>query len=528
MEELTVDYVLEALREMGWDATAGERVEAGELAGRLGVCAMHGRLFDRLLAMLCEAGVLEPASGGWRVVVPGSRPAAREHRARMLASCPQAAVELEVLDRCGTGLAAVLRGAEQGLQSLLPDADLSLLTRLYEDAPFARVMNEALADVVAALAAGRRRLAVLEVGAGTGASTAWLLPRLGEDAAYTFSDIGPLFLKRARERFVADPRLAFQTFDLERDPAEQSLPLHGFDLVIAANVLHATCNLRASIDHVTRLLAPGGALVALETTAQQRWVDLFAGFAGGWWRFSDQDLRPDHPLLEPSAWRRLLEERGFAEVAVLEPRWHGQAMVARPAILIADGAPVRPGAATTAPGEPAVLVPAPPPGQPAVGALAEAPVEVWTDLLAATPAALRRRRLEELLTAEVGAVLELARHQWPEADLGLFELGMDSLTAIELKTRLQRRLGLVLPSSLIFDHPSVRALAGFLLGCVADLARPPAAVEDPPAGGADDAAAVDGGAGEPAAADGGLQVVLERELEALEELLARNGGPRHA
>jgi myxalamid-type polyketide synthase MxaC len=47
-------------------------------------------------------------------------------------------------------------------------------------------------------------------------------------------------------------------------------------------------------------------------------------------------------------------------------------------------------------------------------------------------------------------------------------MGMDSLMAIELKGRLERSVGLSLPSAIAFNYPTVDALAKFLEARVAE------------------------------------------------------------
>lgn len=50
-----------------------------------------------------------------------------------------------------------------------------------------------------------------------------------------------------------------------------------------------------------------------------------------------------------------------------------------------------------------------------------------------------------------------------DADRGLFELGLDSLGLLQLKTRLQLALDRAIPVTAAFNHPTPRALARHLI-----------------------------------------------------------------
>ena len=85
--------------------------------------------------------------------------------------------------------------------------------------------------------------------------------------------------------------------------------------MIAANVLHATADLRRTLAHVQRLLVPGGLLCLQEMTEEHRFIDLSFGLTPGWWKQTDLARRPTSPLLDRAGWLELLDEAGFTSAA---------------------------------------------------------------------------------------------------------------------------------------------------------------------------------------------------------------------
>ncbi|WP_271223703.1 type I polyketide synthase, partial [Streptosporangium carneum] len=83
----------------------------------------------------------------------------------------------------------------------------------------------------------------------------------------------------------------------------------------------------------------------------------------------------------------------------------------------------------------------------------------------------RREAVLDLVRTEVAAVL---RHSDPGAvgtAVAFRELGLDSLTAVDLRNRLRTATGLPLPTTLIFDHPTPAAVTGFILTALPDLSE---------------------------------------------------------
>jgi acyl transferase domain-containing protein/acyl carrier protein len=319
LADLCAAFIWEAFRDLaGGDFPPAGPFRAEELADRLPIAPQHRRLFGRYLDLLAEDGVTARDGDAWRFVRPPAVAEAKPFWQGLLAKQPAFFAELTLLGRCGSQLAAALRGDVNPLQLIFPEGSLTTAEHLYQDSPgnrfFNTVAREAVGRVLSHLPPGRG-LRVLEIGAGTGGLTSYVLPRLPADRTeYVFTDLSQHFFTKAEQKFRAFPFVKYQKLDVERNPLEQGIAEGSFDLVLASQVLHATADLRRTLTHVRQVLADRGVLLMLEAVKPTRWIDLVFGLTEGWWRCCDAELRPNYPLIAFEKWQGLLEDLGYGEV----------------------------------------------------------------------------------------------------------------------------------------------------------------------------------------------------------------------
>lgn len=208
---------------------------------------------------------------------------------------------------------ALFSGSAEALEVLLED---DVLHHLYD---FMQNSNyEALLD----LAAHRKpNMRILEIGAGTGGTTATVLPSLkstyGERmySSYVYTDISAGFFGNAKKRFEAYPGLEFAVLDISQDPEVQGFQLGSYDLIIACNVLHATPVLQDTLNNVRKLLHPQGRLFLQELAPATKWINFVMGTLPGWW-LGEADKRFPEPYISSDVWDEELKKAGFTGAAL--------------------------------------------------------------------------------------------------------------------------------------------------------------------------------------------------------------------
>ncbi len=341
METLCAALIQNALLEMGWSFKAETIVTLEDAAVRLGVVDQHQQLLNRLLEILAEEGALKKHGHAWQVIHQLGNTDVAAQAERLRADFPETTVEVDMAERIGLQFAAAMQGRQDPLELLFPGGSLAEAEKLYRDAPFTRNFNQLMGKAVRELVdcwREDRPLRILEIGAGTGGTTGDVLSQLsGAQVEYTFTDISPLFLNKARQKFSEYNFIEYRALDIEQDPTAQGFEPNRYDLILATNVLHATSDLRKTVSRVGALLEPGGLLLAVEGMRKQRFADLVVGLTSGWWAFSDKDLRSSYALLAQSQWLRLFEETNFVSAQGVT----GQEVMSNQSLLIAQaGRPV--------------------------------------------------------------------------------------------------------------------------------------------------------------------------------------------
>lgn len=457
---LTTAYAAHALRAVGLFGKPGERRTLEEVLEAGGISSSYRHLMQRWLESLVEEGALRAEGDAFVAAKPLVEPDLAALWAVVEMRLADNGPLLAYVRRCGAVLVDVLTGRESALETLFPDGSFDLAQDLYERSSTMLYINQLAAAGLDALASGTPGvLRVLEVGGGTGGTTSSMLRVLQHECvSYRFTDVSEAFLEHARSRFAGYPIVEYGVLDLEEDLEAQGYAAGSFDVVIAANAVHAVKDLRLALDGIRTLLAPGGVVMLIESTTHLAYFDMTTGLIEGWQHFSD-DLRDNNPLLPPQTWLSLLREAGFEDGGAWPPAGSTGEGLGQHVIL------------ARAPGE------APPATSRDTRATSDlAPstqariASCRAELDAASPAE-RLDILRQLVRQHVAQILRRDPANPPARHDRFMDIGMDSLMAVQLRNRLSTALELErpLPSTLIFDHPTLEAVAEHLLAHLAPM-----------------------------------------------------------
>jgi hybrid polyketide synthase/nonribosomal peptide synthetase ACE1 len=226
--------------------------------------------------------------------------------------------DMQLLGVINEHLVTEMRQNGSMIEHMLKDG---LLDRFYEEG--FDTANVWIARIIKQITHRHPRMRLFEVGAGTGGSTRFILPQLGDAfSSYTFTDLSAGFFERANDRFITySDRMVYSAYNMENSPSDQGYEEGTYDVVLASNALHATGKIEETIANARRLLRPGGYMVLLEIMGND-FLGIGASMGGlpGWWAGAEVDpTRCDGPCFTVSQWDALVKRHGFSGVETHTP-----------------------------------------------------------------------------------------------------------------------------------------------------------------------------------------------------------------
>ncbi len=472
LERLTNAYIAHALTELGMFRQAGESYSIESLTAQTNIQPTFIKLLERWLHRLATTGAIDVSGVQFIAHRPLTPPPLEPllHEAEQIFTGKDR-VFFDYVTSCGSQLVAYITGKLSTLETLFPGGSFERAENLYEHAPLSAYCGAICRAALDGLIRTRRGapLRVVEIGAGTGATTSSLLPVLPSNSEYYFTDLSDFFLNQARNKFAQYDFVRYGRLDAEISGDEQGYKKETFDLVVATNVLHATHDIRKTLRNARSLLAPGGVLILCEVTTYLPWYDITTGLIEGWQLFED-GLRGDHPLLPAEQWVTLLRESGF-EQAVSLPEAGTPAEILGQHVIVAqvagqviqrNGLNIQSDrlASTDSTASTATQ-------QLSIASQSDTTKQRTDTLHQQLRDATNDDRHDIFVSIVRQALSKALRVSDPESlerKRRLSEFGIDSLLAVELRNRLAVSLALPepLPATLVFDYPTIEAIADFL------------------------------------------------------------------
>ncbi|MFJ1954689.1 beta-ketoacyl synthase N-terminal-like domain-containing protein [Streptomyces microflavus] len=472
MKQLLLDFLWSHLRTLGAFRESGQTPEAARESA--GLAPGYDAWFDECLRVFEGAGYLDRRDG--RILLDDAtryRPIEQLWREWETAKPawqgnPDLAATHLLVETTLRAFPDILTGRRPATEVIFPGGSLELVQNAYTTNPASAFFNQVLAaDLVARLRRRARALKadaprILEIGAGTGATSAVVLEALRsarlDVREYCYTDISRVFLNHAERLFGAEnPSLTCEILDIERPVADQGLTLGGYDVVVAANVLHATRDIRHTLRNAKALLRPGGLLVLNELTANNLLSQFSFGLLDGWWRYEDPHLRiQGSPLLSTAHWRHVLTQVGFRAIAL--PARDAEDLGQQIIVAESDGV-IRQAAAV------------PRPSAPYVASVRESPARAVVDhSTGSEPGDRLRVHIEAVALDVLAAALEIPRTRIGR-DEPFSNYGLDSIFAVNVARTLGGTLGIDLDITVLFEHNTLAELGEFIVSEYAEELR---------------------------------------------------------
>lgn len=458
LDDFGLGLLVAALQHMGVLRQEGEIYRNDDMADQLEIVPDHRQLWETMLELLETTHYIEKDAENIRSTHLVEEIAKRDwddEKRKFLAAHPELKAHAELVWVCMKAFPKIARGEVAATEVMFPGSSMALVEGIYQGNSLADYLNDLVADTVKETVEERLKhsdsVRILEVGAGTGGTSTRIFDKLkpyASNVTYTYTDISVGFLQYGKKRYgVENKYIEFKQLDIERDLDGQGFEYGVYDLVVAANVLHATKHIRNSINKVANLLKGDGCLILNETTDFSAFATLTFGLLEGWWLSQDSEVRlKGSPLLSVEAWETLMKEDGFDRINVAGPL-ESQNRLGQNVLVALRGETTEVSRISNQP----ISIP--------ISSVTEVATPS-TDKIVASEGIWERAK--SAIVDAMSEVLEIGQSEL-DLDLPHLEFGVDSVLAVAIVDKINSALDVELKPTEFFNFSTIRKLADHLV-----------------------------------------------------------------
>ena len=325
LEKYGALYFLSILQSQQLFKTQDDIHELQEISNSLGSLSKYSRTLKSLMDILVRRGYVNEIQldlyemSDSSFVVSESQLSKQFNEIETL--YPEAAENAMHMKRALESYPGVISGKKSFLPVMFPGGSFKIIEQIYRLSPDSAYFNKMVAIVVENYINTNEKqgdpISIVELGAGIGSTAEYVLPILQEaksSVEYIYTDISKAFINYGEKKYASNyDFISFRLLDLDTAPIDQDFKQ--YDIVIAANILHATKNIITTLKHVNSLLKPGGLLIANDGVSRKDFSTLAYGLLDGWWAFEDNEWRiPGTPFISLESWKKVLSQSSFHHI----------------------------------------------------------------------------------------------------------------------------------------------------------------------------------------------------------------------
>lgn len=217
----------------------------------------------------------------------------------------------------------LINGEQKATFLLFPEGNLDYANALYKETLILKYLNSIIAETVIRIGnnifskENSTSLKILEIGAGTGATTDIVLEQMhkmswNNKREYMFTDVSTLFLQNAKERYRNFEGMQFQTVNIDKDFKAQGLESESTNIIISVGVLNNAYNTDRTIAQLLNLLSQRGWLLIIEPVIEVPEILISQAFMMT--PPEDDRVNSDSTFMSKEQWREVFSRAGATEI----------------------------------------------------------------------------------------------------------------------------------------------------------------------------------------------------------------------